>query len=194
METFYQRCGKRIFDLALCVVMLVPALLVITVAGLLILLFDKMNPVFISERLGSEGVPFRLFKLRTMYSRAPLIATSDFNDAATWITPLGSWLRKYSVDELPQLFNIIKGEMSVVGYRPAIQAQEWLNSERERLGVSRHKPGLTGLAQIRMRDLATDRDKINAELEYAGSITFLGDLSILVTTVKVVLGGQAVKH
>jgi len=194
MATFYQRSGKRIFDLALCVVLLIPALATIILAVTLVLLFDRMNPIFISERLGARGVPFKLVKLRTMKSGAPLIATGDFNDAATWITPLGSLLRKYSVDELPQILNIINGEMSLIGYRPAIKAQEWLNSERERLGISQYKPGLTGLAQVRMRDGATDKDKINAELEYFGSITLLGDLSILVTTVKVVFTGQAVKH
>lgn len=190
----YQHSGKRALDLSLCTLMLVPTLVVIITAGVLILLFDQMSPIFTSERVGVDGKCFKLFKLRTMKPSAPLVATGDFDDAKNWVTPLGRLLRKFSIDELPQILNIINGQMSLVGYRPALETQEWLNFERARLGISQNRPGLTGLAQIKMRDLATDSDKIKYDLEYTGSMTLIGDLKILVDTIKVVCRGVAVKH
>lgn len=144
--------GQRALDILLALVGLTvtaPVFLVLLVAGL----FDTGSPLFIQERVGRHQRPFRLVKFRTMRPGTPSVGTHLADPAA--VTPLGRWLRRTKLDELPQLWNVLKGEMSLVGPRPCLPNQTELIAEREKRGVFAVRPGITGLAQVQGIDMAT---------------------------------------
>ncbi|MGP8307226.1 sugar transferase [Vibrio sp. YIC-376] len=126
-----------------------PVLLVVTIIGL----FDTGSPIFVQERVGRNKKPFKLIKFRTMSVDTKSVASHLASNAA--ITKLGSFLRKTKIDELPQLINVLKGEMSLVGPRPNLFNQEELIAERDALGVYNVLPGITGLAQVQNIDMST---------------------------------------
>ena len=128
-----------------------PILLVVTIIGM----FDTGSPIFVQERVGRNKKPFKLIKFRTMSVDTKSVASHLASSAS--ITKLGSFLRKTKLDELPQLINVLKGEMSLVGPRPNLFNQEELISERENLGVYKVKPGITGLAQVNDIDMSTPK-------------------------------------
>ena len=142
----------RLFDLLFSVVGLVllsPVLLILIVAGY----FDTGSPIFSQERVGKDKNPFKLIKFRSMYVNAPSVATHLANSSS--ITRFGSFLRKSKLDELPQLWNVLKGDMSLVGPRPNLFNQEELITERDSRLVYSVRPGITGLAQINKIDMST---------------------------------------
>ena len=144
----------RVFDFtfaALGLTLGFPVLLVITLIGL----FDTGSPIFRQKRVGRHSRPFTLVKFRTMRPETASVA-SHLADASA-ITPLGRFLRRTKLDELPQLWNVLKGEMSLVGPRPCLFSQEELIAEREQRGVLNARPGITGLAQINDIDMSTPR-------------------------------------
>jgi O-antigen biosynthesis protein WbqP len=128
-----------------------PVLLVVLVLGF----FDTGSPVFIQERVGRKKKPFKLIKFRTMSVATESVATHLVQ--ASSITKLGAFLRKTKLDELPQLINVLKGEMSFVGPRPCLFNQEELIAEREQRGVLNVRPGITGLAQVNEMDMSTPK-------------------------------------
>ncbi|HIF9399505.1 TPA: sugar transferase [Photobacterium damselae] len=130
-------------------VFLWPILLIVVIVGL----FDTGSPVFIQTRVGKNKQPFKLIKFRTMSVDTKSVASHLANN--TSITKLGSFLRKTKIDELPQLINVVKGEMSLVGPRPNLFNQEELIAERDKLGVYDVLPGITGLAQVQNIDMST---------------------------------------
>jgi len=142
----------RVFDLVFSAVGLVlasPLLLVLTIAGL----FDAGSPVFCQTRVGRNKKPFTLVKLRTMRPETAHVAT-HLADASA-VTTFGKFLRRTKLDELPQLWNVLKGEMSLVGPRPCLFSQQELIEAREQLGVFQARPGITGLAQVNDIDMST---------------------------------------
>lgn len=142
----------RLFDILFSVIGLVllsPVLLILIVAGY----FDTGSPIFSQERVGKDKSPFKLIKFRSMYVNAPSIATHLANSSS--ITRFGSFLRKSKLDELPQLWNVLKGDMSLVGPRPNLFNQEELIAERDSRLVYSVRPGITGLAQINKIDMST---------------------------------------
>lgn len=142
----------RIFDILFSffgLVLLSPILIVLMVIGY----FDTGSPIFRQERVGKGKQPFRLMKFRSMHVNAPSVATHLAN--ASSITPFGSFLRKSKLDELPQLWNVFVGDMSLVGPRPNLFNQEELISERDSRAVYSVRPGITGLAQINKIDMST---------------------------------------
>lgn len=144
--------GQRTLDILLALVGLAvtaPIFVVLLLAGL----FDTGSPLFIQERVGRHQRPFRLVKFRTMRIGTPSVGTHLADPAA--VTPLGRWLRRTKLDELPQLWNVLKGEMSLVGPRPCLPNQTELIAEREKRGVFAVRPGITGLAQVQGIDMAT---------------------------------------
>lgn len=179
---------KRLFDLTFSIVMLVLLSPLFLIVALCIKL-DSPGPVFFTqERMGLDCKPFTIYKFRTMYVDTPEnIPTSMLYNPKQHITRVGSILRKTSIDELPQLFNIIKGEMSLVGPRPVIGLEEDLIEERENLGVYTVLPGVTGLAQINGRDQVTLFEKARMDSEYVVKQSFLYDFKILVSTFAYVL-------
>lgn len=132
-------------------ILLSPILLVLIVIGF----FDTGSPIFLQERIGKGKKAFKLMKFRSMYVNAPSVATHLAS--ASSITPFGSFLRKSKLDELPQLWNVLKGDMSLVGPRPNLYNQDELITERDSLLVYSIRPGITGLAQINKIDMSTPR-------------------------------------
>lgn len=142
----------RLFDIVLSAIgllLVLPLLLAIFILSL----FDTGRPIFMQERLGRDRVPFTLYKFRTMYLDTTDVATHLANPSA--ITKFGRFLRRSKLDELPQLWNVLKGEMSLVGPRPGMSNQAKLTEEREKYDVFAFKPGVTGLAQVSGIDMST---------------------------------------
>ena len=144
--------------------------------------------IFVQQRVGRNGKPFKFYKFRSMRTDAPHdVATREIN-GEKYITKVGAFLRKTSLDELPQLFCILKGSMSIIGPRPVVCCETELIEKRRETGALAIRPGLTGLAQVRARDRLTDMTlKAEIDGEYAKKITFWRDLKIFFKTIVVVL-------
>lgn len=188
------RVIKRVGDYLLTVlagtVLLIPLLIV----ALLIRLESEGPVIFKQLRIGKDGKPFLIYKFRTMRIDAPSeMAARDFHDADRYITKLGGWLRRTSVDELPQLLNILKGDMSLVGYRPVCVTETKLNALREQYGVFSVRPGLTGYAQVLGRDNLDYREKAALDAEYVKRRNLMLDLWCLFKTVGVVFTGEGTR-
>jgi lipopolysaccharide/colanic/teichoic acid biosynthesis glycosyltransferase len=178
--------GKRVFDLMLALALTLPAILFCGIAVILVWLDDRSNPVFVQQRLGRNGRAFRLVKLRTMR-----VGTGDRPSHETQfasITRIGSLLRRTKLDELPQLWNVLRGEMSFVGPRPGLPTQTVLANERRRHGVDRLLPGITGVSQVQGLDMSTPELLAEADADYLRRWSLMRDLRLLVATAKG--GGQ----
>ena len=185
----YQTFVKRGFDLIGAVTLL----LVLSIPMLFISLLVKASssgPVlFRQTRFGRDSKPFTLFKFRSMTTSAPQKSNKDFEpkEMTAYITPVGRILRKTSLDELPQLFNILRNEMSFVGPRPLASTDEFVVRSRRQNGADRVRPGITGLAQVRGRNLLTDNCKAKLDASYANRCSFSLDFLILCKTALVVI-------
>jgi lipopolysaccharide/colanic/teichoic acid biosynthesis glycosyltransferase len=182
--------GKRALDVVVAGAMLVLAAPVLAVAALLIRLETHGHPIYRQRRVGLRGAPFDLYKLRTMVSGAEKMGAGlAINEGDTRITRLGTILRRTSLDELPNLVNVLRGEMSVVGPRPTVQVQvdRYTDRQRGRLEV---RPGLTGWAQIHGRASLPWSERIELDLWYVEHQSLRLDLQILWRTVHMVLGGH----
>ncbi len=135
-----------------------------------------------------------MYKFRTMQMNTPEIHSNDLKNADKYITKVGKILRKYSLDEFPQIINILKGEMTLVGPRPALENQDKLIFLREKKNIFSLVPGITGLAQINGRDNLTEEKKIEYEAIYMQKKSFLFDLIILLKTISVVVKSKGIKH
>jgi lipopolysaccharide/colanic/teichoic acid biosynthesis glycosyltransferase len=176
--------GKRLFDVVVLVVVALPALVLGAVCAVAVKLTSRGPVFFRQERVGMDGVPFEVVKFRTM-------VTGDnpvFPDA-TRITSAGRWLRRLSIDELPQLVNVARGEMSIVGPRPTLQYQVDRYDEHQRLRLC-VRPGLTGLAQISGRNNLSWGERIEYDIEYVRTQSLFTDVRILIGTVRAVLTGE----
>ena len=147
-----------------------------------------------SDRVGRHNVIFKMPKFRTMRVETPAMATHLLPDPKQFLTPIGSFLRKSSLDELPQLWSILKGDMSFVGPRPALFNQEDLIALRNQSGVDKLLPGLTGWAQINGRDELPIPEKVKLDVDYLNSQSFWLDLKIIFLTFLRVLRSDGVQH
>ena len=176
---------KRLFDIIasfLALIILSPLFLIICVINL----FTPDTKVFFShERRGRKGKPFTIYKFQTMKNNTPNCATGELENPEQYITKLGKFLRKTSLDELPQLWNILKGDMSFVGPRPLITSETRAHRLRLEYGVYCFRPGLTGLAQVRGRDSISLMQKMKYDKEYCDNWSIRGDIKILLESVKV---------
>jgi lipopolysaccharide/colanic/teichoic acid biosynthesis glycosyltransferase len=182
--------GKRAVDLTLGGLALALAAPGLALAALLIRLESPGHPIYRQRRVGLDGRPFELYKLRTMVSGAERIGSGlavDEGDAR--ITRIGGWLRRYSVDELPNLLNVLAGEMSLVGPRPTVQVQvdQYTARQRGRLSV---RPGITGWAQVNGRASLPWHERIELDLWYVEHASLRLDLRIMWLSVRMVLGGH----
>ena len=185
---------KRIFDLILAAIAAVVLAVPIACVALLIRLTSP-GPVFYwSERVGRHNAIFKMPKFRSMRVGTPAVATHLLANPAIYLTPIGSFLRKTSLDELPQLWSILHGDMSFVGPRPALFNQADLIEQRTRLGVHQLVPGLTGWAQVNGRDELPIPDKVALDAEYLRRRSFLFDIKILALTAIKVIRGDDVTH
>ena len=179
---------KRIFDGTLsgvALLLLAPILLLIA----LLIKIDSRGPVFFKqERIGLRETRFWMYKFRTMHQDTPNdVPTHLFNDSTKHITRVGAFLRKTSLDELPQLVNIFKGEMAIVGPRPALWNQDDLVEARRQVGATEALPGLTGWAQVKGRDELPIEVKAKLDGEYVRQMSFWFDLRCIALTVRNVL-------
>ncbi len=155
---------------------------------------SRGGAIFRQKRVGRNGDIFICYKFRTMYSYAPNNRpTSEFSDAALYVTSVGRFLRRTSLDELPQLFNVLKGDMSLIGPRPLIAEEETVHRLRMEKGVYAVRPGITGLAQVSGRDLVSDSEKAELDARYVEGIGFASDLGILFKTFRRVAGGDGIR-
>jgi len=185
---------KRIFDLILALwAALVLALPFLVVA--LMVRFTSAGPVlYWSDRVGRRNEIFKMPKFRTMLVETPAVATHLLANPEQFLTPVGSFLRKSSLDELPQLWSIIKGDMSFVGPRPALFNQNDLIALRTLYGVDKLVPGLTGWAQVNGRDELPIPEKVKLDVEYAARQSFLFDAQIILMTFVKVLKRDGIQH
>lgn len=193
MNQVYRTTIKRILDTFFGVLLLICLLPLMLVLAIWIKLDSKGPVLFKQERVGRNGKRFTIYKFRSMSDDAPhQMATSEFDTALSYITRSGRLMRKTSLDELPQLVNVVKGEMSFIGPRPLIPKEEKVLRLRHANGAESLAPGITGLAQVRGRDEVTDTQKADYDGEYASNVTLRGDFLILVETVLAVLARRGV--
>ena len=185
---------KRLFDFVMSligIVVLSPIILIVALA----VKFTSPGPMlFKQRRIGKNNVEFEIYKFRTMRIDTPNVPTHLLENPEQWITPVGKFLRKTSLDELPQLFNILKGEMSIVGPRPALYNQIDLKEMRTEAGVHKLVPGLTGWAQINGRDEIPLSLKVKLDKEYLMKKGFFFDIKIIFMTALSVIKSEGVQE
>lgn len=185
---------KRLFDFALSAVLLLAFTVPILIVAMLVKLTSPGQAIYWSDRVGVRNKIFRMPKFRTMRIDTPAVATHLLSNPGQFLTPIGSFLRKSSLDELPQLWSILRGDMSFVGPRPALFNQQDLIALRTEYGVDRILPGLTGWAQINGRDELPIPEKVKLDLAYMQQQSFLFDLKIIVLTALKVVRRDGVTH
>jgi len=185
---------KRLFDLILAVVAALVLVLPLVLVALLVKLTSKGPVLYWSERVGRHNRIFRMPKFRSMRVGTPAVATHLLADPAAHLTPIGSFLRKSSLDELPQLWSILKGDMSFVGPRPALFNQDDLIALRSQYGVQELVPGLTGWAQINGRDELPIPEKVKLDAEYLHKRSLGFDLRIMWRTLLKIVARDGVSH
>lgn len=185
---------KQFFDIIFSFFFLIIISPIFVLIGILIKIETKGPIFFISERIGVKNKRFKMIKFRTMYIDTEIVETDKLKNLDNKITKVGRYLRKYSIDEIPQFFSVIFGTMSIVGPRPALPSQNDLIKKREELGINVLKPGITGYAQINGRDLISIDKKLSYEREYLKKRSFIFDLEIIIKTVVVVLTRRGILH
>lgn len=185
---------KRVLDLVLCLMLLSLLLVPIVIVALAVRLTSKGPALYWSDRVGRHNRIFKMPKFRSMRIDTPALATHLLQNPEQWLTPIGSFLRKSSLDELPQLWSILKGDMSFVGPRPALFNQDDLIALRTKNRVHELVPGLTGWAQVNGRDELSIPHKVALDAEYLQRWSWLFDLKILWMTALKVLARDGVSH
>ena len=185
---------KRLFDLLLCSLSLVIFSFVMFTIAITIRLTSKGQILYWSDRVGKNNRIFEMPKFRTMHINTPVMATHKMKNPNEFLTPVGGFLRKNSLDELPQLFSILKGDMSFVGPRPALFNQDDLIALRTKMGVDMLVPGLTGWAQVNGRDELPIPEKVAWDVEYTERQSFWFDMKILWLTCLQVIKRDGVSH
>ena len=188
----YRSFGKRLLDIVLVLVAALPALLLCLACIAVITMESGGGAIFAQIRVGRNRRHFTLYKLRTMAADTGDRASHEVS--AAQVTRSGRILRKTKLDELPQLINVLKGDMSFVGPRPCLPSQELLVTERDRLGVYKIRPGITGPAQLAGIDMSTPVALAEADSRYIDRITLMDDLLYILRTVGGGGSGDAVKR
>lgn len=185
---------KRLFDIFLALILIALAAPIMMIIATGIVFTSSGGALFWSKRIGRGNITFMMPKFRTMRIGSPLLATHLISNSSSHITRLGSFLRKSSLDELPQLWSILIGDMSFVGPRPALFNQHDLISLRIKYGVDKILPGLTGWAQVNGRDNLSVEDKVRFDLTYLERKCFIFDLKIICMTFLNVLSRKGISH
>ncbi len=185
---------KRMFDIVLVLLATLVFVMPILLVALLVKLTSKGPALYWSNRIGAGNKLFKMPKFRTMKMDTPAVATHLLKNPDQFLTPIGSFLRKTSLDELPQLWSIFVGDMSIVGPRPALFNQDDLVVLRTKAGVDKLLPGLTGWAQINGRDELPIPEKVKFDVYYLENQSFWLDIRIILLTIKKVLCKEGVQH
>jgi len=185
---------KRVFDLLLGVVILVFLVAPMLLISIAARLSSKGPALYWSDRIGKDNKIFKMPKFRSMLTDIPDVATHLLDNPDAYLSPIGSFLRSTSLDELPQLFSVLKGDMSFVGPRPALFNQNDLIALRSEKGVDKLLPGITGWAQVNGRDELSISDKVALDVEYLNRQSFWFDMKILWMTFLKVVKRDGVSH
>ncbi len=185
---------KRLFDILLAVMSAVIFFPLLIMTAIAVKLTSKGSVLYWSNRVGENNKIFRMPKFRSMKTDTPAVATHLLDNPKSVLTPIGDFIRKTSLDELPQLWCILKGDMSFVGPRPALFNQDDLITLRTKNGVHKMLPGLTGWAQINGRDELPIPDKVKLDIEYYRCQSFFFDLKVIWLTVLRVIKSDGVSH
>lgn len=185
---------KRAFDLAVALIALIILALPLLLVGIAVRLESHGPALFWSQRVGRDNRLFLMPKFRSMRIDAPVLPTHLLTDGHAHVTRIGRFLRRSSIDELPQLWSVLTGKMSLVGPRPALFNQDDLISQRTAVGVQGLRPGLTGWAQVNGRDDLTIEEKVAFDRAYLQQQSFLMDLRIVWMTVLKVVGRSGIAH
>ena len=185
---------KRVFDSFLSLILIIPISLITVIIGIIIIISSK-GPIFYwSDRVGKNNKIFKMPKFRSMLTNTPAVATHLLDNPDLYLSPVGGFLRRSSLDELPQLFSVLKGDMSFVGPRPALFNQDDLINLRAEKGVDKLLPGITGWAQVNGRDELSIPDKVALDVEYLNRQSFWFDMRILWMTFLKVVKRDGVSH
>lgn len=180
----YKNVVKRLLDIVLSLCGIIALSVPMMIIAFAIKLDSKGPVIFKQKRVGKNKNYFEILKFRTLLTETPRdVPTHELSDTKKWITKVGKVLRKTSLDELPQLFNILKGEMSIIGPRPALWNQFDLIAERDKYGANDVKPGLTGFAQINGRDELEIPEKAKLDGEYVEKMSFIFDTKCFIKTI-----------
>lgn len=186
---------KRFFDVVLSAVGLIILLIPMALVALAIYIDDPGAVFFTQYRVGRYGKRFKLYKFRTMKTDTPkYLSTMELEDPDKYITRVGRILRKTSLDEIPQLLNVLKGDMSLIGPRPLISDEYEIHQMRMRFGVYNIRPGVTGLAQINGRDTVSPAQKVRWDVKYLKNFGFKQDFDILFGTIPKLFAGEGVEE
>lgn len=188
----YRKCGKRIFDIIISLMILPFFCIIFVIVAPMIHIEDGGEIFFKAERRGFRGKVFKMYKFRSMKMNAPVVIGEDGSVVSTpddnRITKIGSVLRKTSIDEIPQILNVLKGDMSIIGPRPAMPSKaysELTKEDKKRLSI---RPGITGYSQAYFRNSISQAEKYKNDLYYCDNISFMLDIKIILKTVQSVLG------
>ena len=185
---------KRVFDLFISAFLLILLFFPLVFLAIIVYFTSKGPVLHWSERVGRDNTIFKMPKFRSMLIDTPLVATHLIDKPDVYFSSIGGLLRRYSLDELPQLFSVLKGDMSLVGPRPALSNQDDLIALRKEKYVDKLLPGITGWAQINGRDELSIPDKVILEVEYLDRQTFFFDIKILWVTFLKVIRRDGVSH
>lgn len=179
---------------AIALILVVVFLPLILLVSILILLEDGFPVFFVQKRVGQYNKLFNIYKFRTMKKNTPDVATHLLQNPKMYLLRTGGFFRKVSLDELPNLLNIIKGELNFIGPRPALYNQDDLIALRKHAGIDSLKPGITGWAQVNGRDEITIEEKVHFEKEYLEKASFWMDAKIIWITIKIIFKRSGVVH
>lgn len=182
MRAFYRNFLKRFLDTCVAIILGIVLSWLLVIVAILVKLTSKGPIFFKQERFGLNSKPFTLYKFRSMTDGAPVKANSEFDDITSYITPFGMFIRKTSIDELPQLVNIIKGDMSFIGPRPLASTDEKVLALRKKSGADQVRPGISGLAQVNGRNNITDENKAAYDAKYVSNLSMQLDILLIIET------------
>ena len=185
---------KRCFDLLLALILSFFLIWLIVLVAIVVRLSSKGPVLYWSSRIGVNNQLFQMPKFRSMRAQTPVVATHLMSNPNEFLSPVGAFLRRFSLDELPQLFSVLKGDMSFVGPRPALYNQDDLVELRKKHGLEYLLPGITGWAQVNGRDNLTIYEKVIFEVDYNKNKSFWFDLKILWLTVLKVFSIKQISH
>ncbi len=185
---------KRIFDLLLGIAVFMLLATFILLVAIAVRLSSKGPVLYWSDRIGKDNKTFKMPKFRSMLSGTPTVATHLLDNPDVYLSPIGGFLRSFSLDELPQLFSVLKGDMSFVGPRPALFNQDDLIALRKEKGIDKLLPGITGWSQVNGRDILTVTDKVDLDEVYMQRQSFWFDIKILWITFLKVIRRDGVSH
>ena len=185
---------KRVFDFFLSLILIIPISVITVIIGIMVKISSKGPILYWSYRIGKNNMTFKMPKFRSMLINTPAVATHLLDNPDSYLSSIGGFLRRSSLDELPQLFSVLKGDMSFVGPRPALFNQEDLMALRREKGIDKLLPGITGWAQVNGRDILTVTDKVDLDEVYMQHQSFWFDMKILWMTFLKVMRRDGVSH